>query len=246
MADQSPARRLAGPAAAFCLGLAALALGGCASPQPKWTGLIGPEPGLRAEGGEYPVWNDGREKWRLPAAWKGDKNKAVVPQGDWVYEDKALAFHLEGAETLNAYRGRSHSLRVTLIQLAKPAKFNELRGTPTGLGRLLTDEELGAVLSRETVTLYPGEGQALTLDRAEQARFLGIVAGYYDLDAGKVTRLIPIPPMHDRKSLFQKAVGAVRPYVPFTGPPPRPRPAHLKGWVKLGSTAIDGVEVRAH
>ena len=47
--------------------------------------------------------------------------------------------------------------------------------------------------------MQPGEVQTFELDRAEGAKYVGVVAGYYQLQKRQVTRLYTIPTSEERE-----------------------------------------------
>jgi hypothetical protein len=91
----------------------------------------------------------------------------------------------------------AHALHLCAYQLKDPTAFNQLAETPEGISKLLQCQRFNSgvakagVLSRSGI--QPGDFLTLTLDRAEGARYFGIVAGYQILDKERTVRLINIP-----------------------------------------------------
>ncbi len=50
-----------------------------------------------------------------------------------------------------------------------------------------------SVARSHSLTLHPGEAQAKMLDRAEGAKYVGLVAGYYSFEKENMTRLFEVP-----------------------------------------------------
>jgi hypothetical protein len=86
-----------------------------------------------------------------------------------------------------------------LYQLSDPNAFNQLSENEMGIGRLLACDRLDAgpqiqgVAIAKKLIVQPGEDQTFDLDRAEGAKYVGIVAGYYQMKKRQVVRLYAIP-----------------------------------------------------
>lgn len=161
-----------------------------------------------------------------------------VPPDNWKFEAEALKVRINPADDLNFYRNRSHTLVLGVYQLSDPNPFNDKRSTAAGLQQLLTEGLADpTIVAFKRVVVQPGKSQPIVLDRAEGAKQIGFVAGYYKLEADRVTRLIPIPAIQDPKTGWAR-------FNPFADPPP-PRPARMGFWVELGSQEIVNIETRA-
>lgn len=116
---------------------------------------------------------------------------------EWRYEKSAINLYLTADPMLNLYNDRAHALHLCVYQLKDPTAFNQLAETPEGISELLQCQRFSSgvasagVLSRSGI--QPGDFLTLTLDRAEGARYFGIVAGYQILDKERTVRLINIP-----------------------------------------------------
>lgn len=95
---------------------------------------------------------------------------------------------------LNHYQGSPHTLLVCVYQLRDPNGFNQLKEDNTGLSKLLACSPFdSSAVGAYRVIAQPGQESDYTLDIAEGARYVGIVAGYYVLKKENVVRLKPIP-----------------------------------------------------
>jgi type VI secretion system VasD/TssJ family lipoprotein len=131
------------------------------------------------------------------------KPKVVQPQlpitadpgaPQWTYGSNAIRLQLRADQRLNLYDDQAHTLAVCLYQFTDPNNFNDLSKDQAGLLKLLKCEKSGAdVAGVQRVIMQPGESRDLHLDRAEGAKFVGVVAGYYDLKAEKAALLLEIP-----------------------------------------------------
>lgn len=116
-----------------------------------------------------------------------------------VFKEKFISVHLRADSQLNLYSGSSHALHLCLYQLSDPNAFNQLSENEMGIGRLLACDRLDAgpqiqgVAIAKKLIVQPGEDQTFDLDRAEGAKYVGIVAGYYQMKKRQVVRLYAIP-----------------------------------------------------
>jgi predicted component of type VI protein secretion system len=81
-----------------------------------------------------------------------------------------------------------------VYQLSDPNAFNELRMDRGGIQQLLECKRFDkSVSSTDKVIVHPGDEETIVYDRAEDARFVGVAAGYYELWPEHVTRLVVVP-----------------------------------------------------
>jgi len=174
---------------------------------------------------------------------KSAQNQGSPPEAapsSLTYEKKAIVLRIFPADTLNRFEGRKHTLILAVYQLDDPTCFHEKSTSRQGLGELLRIEGKQAsfgVLTCEKTVVYPGRPEVITLDRAEHAQYIGIIAAYYDLNPEQVSALFKIESVQDKKT------GLAR-FNPFTNPPP-PRPARLEIRLELGGTQMEHVAIKA-
>jgi predicted component of type VI protein secretion system len=82
-----------------------------------------------------------------------------------------------------------------------------------GLKRLLEAQSSDAsFMAAQKFFVEPGESKTLTLNRAEKAKWIAIVAGYYNLAPDKVTKVFEIPVKVETKGLIRrKRVAEIQP-----------------------------------
>jgi type VI secretion system VasD/TssJ family lipoprotein len=113
---------------------------------------------------------------------------------EWRYEKQAVRLHLKSDSQLNLYRGSAHTLLLCVYYLRDPNAFNQLIEDQDGLSKLLECSRFDpSVASTKRVVVQPGDELTDSLDRAEGAKYVGLVAGYYFLQKEKVSRLYQIP-----------------------------------------------------
>lgn len=121
------------------------------------------------------------------------------------YTEKFISAHLKADSQLNLYSGSSHALHLCVYQLIDPNTFNQLSENEMGIGKLLGCDRVDAppipgVAFAKKFIVQPGDDQTFELDRAEGAKYVGVVAGYYgQMQKRQVTRLYPIPTREERE-----------------------------------------------
>ncbi|XOF34790.1 MAG: type VI secretion system lipoprotein TssJ [Candidatus Electrothrix sp. YB6] len=104
------------------------------------------------------------------------------PKPEWTYGENGINIVYRAAPDLNAQDGHPNSLLLVIYQLKEINEFNRLAGHKEGLRKLLEAKVFDpSVMALEKLYIEPGGTRNLTLDRAEHTKFVGIVAGYYDL-----------------------------------------------------------------
>jgi len=122
----------------------------------------------------------------------------------WTYEKDAITLAFKSDKKLNLRNKKPHTLSVCVYQLRDTTAFNVLSNDQTGLRELLECEvfDLSMVASRRII-VNPGDDVTVNLDRAQGARYVGIVAGYYTVEKDQIVRLYQIPAVPE-KVLFWK------------------------------------------
>lgn len=129
----------------------------------------------------------------------------VLPPPQWTYEKDAIKLHVAADPMLNLDDGKAHTLYVCIYQLKDPNGFNQLSSDQSGLYKLLDCQLFDqGVASSKRLIVHPGEDTTLVLDRAENAKYLAVVAGYYDIVKERITRLVEIPVIIEEKGFMAK------------------------------------------
>ena len=129
-----------------------------------------------------------------PKPWETEQNVRNPEEVKWTYMPGGLTINLKAVDDLNLFEGFSHNLMLCIYQLSSPAEFKELASNVGGIRKLLECGRFDkAVVNAERRFISPGEETTLTLDRAEGARHVGLVAGYNDFQPGLVTTMYSFP-----------------------------------------------------
>lgn len=128
-----------------------------------------------------------------------------VPQPDWAYEKDAIQIQLKADAKLNFDDGVPHTLVLCIYQLRDPNTFNQLSEDTDGIYKLLECGLFDAsVATAKRLIVHPGQDMNVSLDRAEGAKYLAVVAGYYVLQKQRMTRLYEIPVKIETKGIVKR------------------------------------------
>jgi len=132
-------------------------------------------------------------------------SQAIPPPSEWRYEKGAISVKLKADPQLNLYDGKPHTLLVCLYQLRDPNEFNQLTGDEEGLYKLLECSRFdSSVVSSKRLFIQPGEELSESLDRAEGARYVAVVAGYFLIQKEGMVRLYDVPWFVDTKGFIMR------------------------------------------
>ncbi len=121
------------------------------------------------------------------------------------YAEKAIHIQYRADENLNTYEDKPHTLLLLVYQLGDINPFNGLIKDAAGLTKLLQGEKFDpSVLSVDRFFIEPGDTNTIDIDRYENVKWVGIVAGYYGLTPGQVTRSYELPVLIETKGMIFK------------------------------------------
>lgn len=155
----------------------------------------------------------------LTSCGSGQPVKMLPEDSDvnWAAEPGGIVLKFNASKDLNMDQGRPSSLSVCVYQLSDARVFEQLRqqgqvglealadcdksGGPEtcqgleGLAALAACQKFGdTVLAFNRLFLEPGQKpEPLFLDRRDGAKFVGVAAGYYNLESSRCIRLFPVP-----------------------------------------------------
>ncbi len=148
-----------------------------------------------------------------------------VPPPDWTYEKDAIVVDMVADPKLNFDEGVPHTLLVCIYQLKDPNTFNQLSDDTDGIYKLLECSLFDAsVATAKRIIMRPGQDVNVKLDRAEGAKYVAVVAGYYTLEKARMVRLYDIPVVVEKKGFIKTTQVS--------------KPAELKIGIQLGPSQI--------
>lgn len=124
----------------------------------------------------------------------GNTRKEAVAEIAWDFARNAILVEVEADTRLNQYGGEAHTLVLGVYQMEDSAAFYKLIADAALVGKSLESGKGGegfVHFARYVVT--PGQRSILSLDRAQKAKFVGIAAGYYQIEAARSARLFEVP-----------------------------------------------------
>jgi type VI secretion system VasD/TssJ family lipoprotein len=129
-----------------------------------------------------------------------------LPPPQWTYEKDAIRMHVKADDKLNLDEGEAHTLLLCAYQLSDPNTFNQLSNDQDGLYKLLECSLFGSgAAATKRMIIQPGQDINMTLDRAEGARYVAVVAGYYILEKDRMVKMVDIPEFVEKKGFIKKS-----------------------------------------
>jgi len=129
------------------------------------------------------------------------------PPPEWAQGSEEITLELRNDGQLNLVDGMPHTLLLCIYQLRNQNSFNQLSQDLEGLRKLLECNLFdGSVASSKKLIAYPGQNQTFILDRAEGAKYVAIVAGYYQLKKERIVRMFDIPTVIEKKGIFKRTL----------------------------------------
>ena len=138
-----------------------------------------------------------------------------APELNWNFEPEGIQIHFEADSLLNIYDGKAHTLILEIYQLSVNDVFQDLAKNASGLQELLAGERFDrSVIGVDHVIVQPGAKNTKIIDRYENTKWVGIVAGYYNLISGKVNLAFEVPVSSKVKGLIRrKEVKTIEPLI---------------------------------
>ncbi len=128
-----------------------------------------------------------------------------LPPPQWTYEKDAIRMHIKADDKLNLDEGEAHTLLLCAYQLSDPNTFIQLSNDQDGLYKLLECSLFGdGAAASKRMIIQPGQDLNMTLDRAEGARYVAIVAGYYILEKDRMVKMVDVPEYTEKKGFVKK------------------------------------------
>jgi type VI secretion system VasD/TssJ family lipoprotein len=122
------------------------------------------------------------------------KKNYPMPQVKWTFAAKAIEIRFKADATLNYYDDEPHTLAVAVYQMSDPSVYLSYGVNREKLTEIMEAHRFDpSVTSFDQFFFQPGEERVIRIDRAENSRFVGIVAGYFQSDPDQVTRLFEVP-----------------------------------------------------
>ena len=119
-------------------------------------------------------------------------------------EPNAVSIHYTADEKLNLYNDQPHALTLVVYQLTMPDLYYKYVAKSSGIEDLLRMEvEDLSITGKNRVDIQPGDKKTVEFARYTGTKYVAIVAGYDQLESGRVSEIFDIPVREDKKLLFK-------------------------------------------
>ena len=110
------------------------------------------------------------------------------------YAEGAIVVTIKTEPVLNAWQGMSNALSLVILQSKEKQTLEALISSEKQARTLFSGAALSAdILSADRFTAMPGQQTTLHINRAENTRYVAIVAGYYPAPGPGQTSLMAVP-----------------------------------------------------
>lgn len=117
-----------------------------------------------------------------------------APKANYGYVPNGLTIQYKASKDLNFFEGSPHTIIAVIYQMDSVDAFNNLVKTAAGIEKLLGATKFDpSVKSMSQYIIQPGEENNISTYRAQDAQWIGIVGGYYDLQPGHSTAVQKVP-----------------------------------------------------
>ena len=145
----------------------------------------------------------------LVTACSSKDTELSVAEEKWAYEVRAINLVMRAVADVNSVSGRPHSIVVGLFQMSDPNTFSGLSVTREGSVELLQKGKIDeTIVDFRLLTMRPGEQKKVSVSRAEAAKYIGVIAGYFKLNPKTDVKIFPIPVREIERGLVEKSLVA--------------------------------------
>lgn len=157
----------------------------------------------------------------------------TIEEEEWVYEIRAINLVARASADLNSVRGRPHSLALGIFQMNDPNTFRGLSVSQTGAVELMQMGQIDeSIVNFQQITIRPGEQKKVSINRAQTAKYIGVIAGYFKLNPKTDIQIFPIPLRAIKRGVVEKALA----FASLITDESRAIPGKLNVFVDLGRT----------
>ncbi|MCP4075381.1 MAG: type VI secretion system lipoprotein TssJ [Gammaproteobacteria bacterium] len=157
----------------------------------------------------------------------------LIEEDEWVYEIRAINLVARASSDLNSVRGRPHSLALGIFQMNDPNTFRGLSVSQTGAVELLQKGQIDeSIVNFQQITIRPGEQKKVSINRAQTAKYIGVIAGYFKLNPKTDVHIFPIPLRPIKRGMVESALA----FAALITDESKAIPGKLNVFVDLGRT----------
>lgn len=112
----------------------------------------------------------------------------------WSYATDSVLFEIAADPGLNEFDGQSHTLLLGIYETADAQAFRNLAADPNALAETMATGKVPPTFAQfSRYVVAPGQHSYLILDRAQNTRSIGLVAGYAQLATANAARQFDVP-----------------------------------------------------
>jgi len=134
----------------------------------------------------------------------------IVAEEEWVYEVRAINMAIRAASDVNSVSGRPHSIAIGIFQMSDPTTFNSLavdQPGPEGALELLKKGKVDdSIVNFQLISIRPGEQKKISISRAQTAKYIGVIAGYFKLNPKTDVKIFKIPIREIKRGIVEDAL----------------------------------------
>jgi type VI secretion system VasD/TssJ family lipoprotein len=134
----------------------------------------------------------------------------VVEEQEWVYEVRAINMLIRAASDVNSVSGRPHSIALGIFQMNDPNTFSALavdQAGPEGAFELLQKGKVDdTIVNFQLISMRPGEQKKISISRAQTAKYIGVIAGYFKLNPKTDVKIFEIPVRAIKRGIVEDAL----------------------------------------
>jgi len=124
----------------------------------------------------------------------GGPPKDPLADVSWSYATDAVMLEIAADPGLNGYDGQPHTLLLGIYEMADAQTFRDLVADPAALAGTMATGKVPSTFSQfSRYVVAPGQHSYLILDRAQNTRSIGIVAGYAQMGVANAARQFDVP-----------------------------------------------------
>ena len=131
----------------------------------------------------------------------------TVEEDKWTYEVRAINLLVKATADVNSVSGRPHSIAVGVFQMNDPNTFSGLSVTREGAVELMQKRKIDeTIVDFQLLTIRPGERQNISIARAETAKYIGVISGYFRLNPRTDVKIFQIPVREIERGVVEKTL----------------------------------------
>jgi hypothetical protein len=112
----------------------------------------------------------------------------------WSYASDAVILEIIADPGLNQYDGQSHTLLLGIYETGDAQAFRNLAAEPSALAETMATGKMPQMFTQfSRYVVAPGQHSYLILDRAQNTRSIGLVAGYAQFGVTNAARQFDVP-----------------------------------------------------